>query len=199
MTDILKIKTNEGWKGIAVVQGDEAQIQSDWAQDDNTERDYIKNKPAKLSDFTDDLGNSPSHTHNQYLTSHQDISGKQDVLSAGEGISISDNTISTKGITENISTVLGNTIELSYGYEIYKKIINENTTLNFDLTNLGTLTNKTATFELYLSMPSAYTVSFPNSVIWLVEPDLSESGNYLFVFRTFDSGATYLGNLEAKW
>jgi len=32
--------------------------------------------PTKLSEFNDDLGNNPTHTHNQYLTSHQDISGK---------------------------------------------------------------------------------------------------------------------------
>ena len=35
--------------------------------------------PTKLSDLTDDLGNSPVHTHSQYLTEHQDITGKQDV------------------------------------------------------------------------------------------------------------------------
>ena len=32
--------------------------------------------PTKLSDLTDDLGTSPTHTHSQYLTEHQDISGK---------------------------------------------------------------------------------------------------------------------------
>lgn len=35
--------------------------------------------PTKLSDLTDDLGSSPTHTHSQYLTSHQDISGKADL------------------------------------------------------------------------------------------------------------------------
>ena len=199
MTDILKIKTDNGWRGVAVVQGDEAQVQSDWEQDDNTERDYIKNKPAKLSDFTDDLGSSPTHTHSQYLTSHQDISGKQDAMSAGDGISISSNTISTKDIVQNVSTVSGSEIALSYGTSIYKKTISENTTFTFSLTNLGTLTNKAITFELYLSMSTAYTLTFPSSVTWLEEPDTSESGNYLFVFRTLDGGTTYLGNLEARW
>ena len=33
-------------------------------------------KPTKLSDFVDDLGNTPVHTHEQYLTQHQDLSGK---------------------------------------------------------------------------------------------------------------------------
>jgi hypothetical protein len=38
----------------------------------------IPSVPTALSSFTDDLGSSPTHTHSQYLTSHQDISGKAD-------------------------------------------------------------------------------------------------------------------------
>lgn len=37
----------------------------------------IPTVPTALSSFTDDLGSSPTHTHSQYLTSHQDISGKE--------------------------------------------------------------------------------------------------------------------------
>lgn len=37
----------------------------------------LANKPTQLSQFTDNLGSSPVHTHSQYLTSHQDISGKE--------------------------------------------------------------------------------------------------------------------------
>ena len=54
-----------------------AQIQSDWNQNDSTQLDFIKNKPTipviptNVSEFTNDAG---------YLTQHQDISGKQDVL-----------------------------------------------------------------------------------------------------------------------
>ena len=50
------------------------QAQADWNQTDNTQVDYIKNKPTipiiptTLSSFTDDLGTSPTHTHSQYLT-----------------------------------------------------------------------------------------------------------------------------------
>ena len=36
----------------------------------------LSNKPTTLSSFTDNLGSNPVHTHSQYLTSHQDISGK---------------------------------------------------------------------------------------------------------------------------
>jgi hypothetical protein len=37
----------------------------------------IPTVPTTLSSFTDDLGSSPAHTHSQYLTAHQDISGKE--------------------------------------------------------------------------------------------------------------------------
>lgn len=42
----------------------------------------IPTVPTKLSDFTDDLGTSPTHSHSQYLTSHQDITGKADKVSS---------------------------------------------------------------------------------------------------------------------
>nr|MCR5264984.1 hypothetical protein [Cyanobacteria bacterium RUI128] len=44
--------------------------------DDLINKPTIPTVPTTLSSFTDDLGTSPTHTHSQYLTSHQDISGK---------------------------------------------------------------------------------------------------------------------------
>lgn len=38
----------------------------------------VGSKITKLSELTDDLGDSPVHTHSQYLTEHQDISNKAD-------------------------------------------------------------------------------------------------------------------------
>lgn len=49
--------------------------------------------PSALSDLTDDLGSSPVHTHSQYLTEHQDISGKQDIIT-------SDNQLSSDLVTD---------------------------------------------------------------------------------------------------
>lgn len=43
------------WAGQAAA----GQIQTDWAQADNTKKDYIKNKPTKLSDFSDDTSTNP--------------------------------------------------------------------------------------------------------------------------------------------
>lgn len=64
-----------------------AQIQSDWNQADTTAKDYIKNKPTiptvptNVSSFNNDAG---------YLTSHQDISDKEDktVIEAASGATL---------------------------------------------------------------------------------------------------------------
>ena len=53
----------------------------------------ITDMPTKLSQFTDDLGTSPTHTHSQYLTSHQSLSGYVPTST----------TINGKALTSNIS------------------------------------------------------------------------------------------------
>lgn len=70
---------------------------SNWNSKSNFNGDYnsLTNKPSiptvptNLSSFVDDLGSSPVHTHSQYLTSHQDISGKVDKV-AGKELSTND-------------------------------------------------------------------------------------------------------------
>ena len=114
-------------------QASQGQIQADWTQDDNTKQDYIKNKPALktvatsgsyndlddkptipivptvLSSFIDDLGNSPVHTHSQYLIL-QDISGKEDISNKGiaNGYAELDNTgkVPTSQLPKINSTML---------------------------------------------------------------------------------------------
>lgn len=89
----------------------DAQIQSDWSQSDNSKKDYIKNKPTiptvptNLSSFTDDLGSSPTHTHSQYLTTHQDISGKADKATTLSGYGITDAKIASGAITLGSNTI----------------------------------------------------------------------------------------------
>lgn len=50
----------------------------------------IANLPTKLSDFTDDLGSSPTHTHSQYLTSHQTIKILKTTNTAAQSTSASE-------------------------------------------------------------------------------------------------------------
>lgn len=66
-----------GGGNITIQGGSGSQVQSDWNQTDSTADDFIKNKPTiptvptNVSAFTNDAG---------YLTSHQDISGKEDKM-----------------------------------------------------------------------------------------------------------------------
>lgn len=79
----------------------------------------IPTVPTNLSSFTDDLGSSPTHTHSQYLTSHQDISGKEDVakamnvLATSGTIVLTDNSVNTitpsAAVTFTLPTVTDNT------------------------------------------------------------------------------------------
>lgn len=216
MTDILKIKTEDGWKGVAVVQGDESQKQSDWEQSDNTKADYIKNKPTKLSDFTDNTSTNPidkadtltglsaSVSELNYcdgVTSNiqTQLNGKQGTLTAGAGISISSNTIITKDIISEMEAISESEVSLVLGKSIYSKTISANTTFTFDLTNLGTLTNKVVTFEIYLNMPTIYTLTFPQNLTWIAQPNFNQTGKFLIAVRTLDGGSTYIANVEARW
>ena len=75
-----------------------AQIQSDWNQTDDSALDYIKNKPIIPEDVIIDQTYDPVSTNAQsgvaiagagFLTSHQDISDKQDVSNLVTSLSAS--------------------------------------------------------------------------------------------------------------
>lgn len=69
------------------------QIQSDWWQTNTSAVDYIKNKPTVPTN-TSQLNND-----SWYITSAYHDSSKQDVLSAGTGISITSNTVANTWVT----------------------------------------------------------------------------------------------------
>lgn len=86
----------------------------------------IDNIPLNLSELNNDCG---------YLTTHQDITGKQDVISAGEGILISENVVSTVNRADD---------DLSNLSDVGKKVIdgqwvNKTQILSSD-TNIGVYT-----------------------------------------------------------
>ena len=49
------VHSSRGWAEVSA----QGQIQADWNQVDNTQKDFIKNKPTKLSDFTDSSATTP--------------------------------------------------------------------------------------------------------------------------------------------
>lgn len=120
---------------------DKQEIENDVKNDikdiDNLTNYYTKSEidediPTKLSDLTDDLGSNPTHTHSQYLTSHQDISGKQN---------ITDNTLNTNNKT--VPTAINEVNSIAKGanqalsYSNYQSMISVFNSLTNNAHNVG--------------------------------------------------------------
>ena len=113
-----------------------------------------------------------------YLTEHQDISGKQDIL------------------TQNAQAT-GSAISLVSNSNYYTIKPTSATTFTFPSVSAG----KVYTFELKVTLSSVYSLTFPSSVVWMngETPDMSEAGVYFLVFRTDDGGNTWYGNSQGRW
>ena len=79
----------------------------------------------------------------------------------------------------------------------YIKTVTANTVIGFDATALNLGANDAATFELVVKMgPQLKQVLFGSNVTWLnsVEPYFHTSNcSYLFAFRTYDGGNSWVG------
>lgn len=71
--------------------------------------------PTNLSEFTDDLGSSPIHTHSQYLTEHQDLSNyiQKDYTS---GLIKNDGTIDTNNYLTQHQDISGKVDKVNTAY-----------------------------------------------------------------------------------
>ena len=106
----------------------------------------------------------------------------------------------------SVTYAASQTITLTANSSIYKLAPTGNiTSMTFSLAaSEGASATTAYTFELYLDMSSTLrTVAFPASSILTWQngeaPDLSETGVYLFAFRTLDGGSHWIGNLQGKW
>lgn len=101
--------------------------------------------PTMVSELQNDNG---------YLTSHQDISGKQDVLSAGDGISITDNVVSTENRADmdlsNLSDIGKNVMDGQWknSYSVLSEALSVNT-YTIDLSDY--LPNDNFAYEVLLN------------------------------------------------
>jgi len=85
---------------------DLATVATSGSYNDLTDKPTIPTVPTNVSAFTNDAG---------YLTQHQDISGKQDVLTVGTGIDITSDVISvTDPILKNNTSASGSVAILGY-------------------------------------------------------------------------------------
>lgn len=99
--------------------------------------------PTKLSDLTDDLGSNPTHTHSQYLTSHQSLSSKQDLLVSGTNIKTINNQsilgsgnitiLDTSKIKNTNSTTAGDVYDVRY----VNSVLGDISTVLASLVNVG--------------------------------------------------------------
>ena len=95
------MSTSDKNKLDGIQSGAEVNVQANWAEDDPASDSYIQNKPTFLqtqADWAQTDSSAASYIQNkpdlsQYAT-QQDLSGKQDVLTAGDNITITNNVIS---------------------------------------------------------------------------------------------------------
>ena len=85
--------------------GAEVNVQADWNQNDSSADDYIKNKPnipaGVVVDITLDATSNNAISNSAVTNAVNDLqSTKQDVLTAGNNISILNNVISASGVTQ---------------------------------------------------------------------------------------------------
>lgn len=102
---------------------------------------------------------------------------------------------------QDIVILSSGAITLNSAKSIYSLTPSGAVTFSFTIPS-GTIgTNQALTFELYINMQTAYSLTFPSSVSWQdgQAPDLSATGKYFLVFRTMDNGTTWLGNLQGAW
>lgn len=88
---------------------------------------------------------------------------------------------------EQKTEVTTNAITFKKDISIYKIEINEATTFTFDFSQLDE--NNCYTFELWVSMSTPVTLTFPSDVAWLNDevPDMSEASTYCIVVRKLPS------------
>ena len=116
-----------------------AQVQSDWDESDESDVAYIKNKPHIPSEVIVDQTYNASSTNAQSGTAvAQAISTKQDILTAGDNITINNNVISAKDTTYIAGTGIAITEDSD------KNLVISNTQTSAEWGNIsGTLSNQT--------------------------------------------------------
>lgn len=115
-------------------------------------------------------------------------------------------------ISEHVATVVpaiyqvvedtNSVISLKDDISIYKYVYNSGDTLVFDVSQLKKPENTAITFELFVTTTDTVsTLNLPSGIAWIngQTPKLTANTSYLLAFRSFDNGATWLGNIQCHW
>lgn len=123
--------------------------------------------------------------------------GKKVALNAaGNGFAV----VPSDELFQNMVELSGAVIAIADTHSIYKRVITANTAFSFNVQNIAT-TTKVVTLELFLDIRTLSTITFPSSVRWLnnTAPTIDSANYFLFAFRSFDKGSTWVGNIQGWW
>ena len=128
------------------------------------------------------------------------------LVKIGSGINNNNGIISVSAasaiVQQEATTQTGGTITLNDSITIYPVAPSSSTTLTFDVSGLTLSSGDVVTFEMLVDLTAGVqSVTFPASVEWVNDdaPDLSTAAQYLLVFRSFDLGTSWIGNLQGSW
>lgn len=152
-------------------------VQSDWNQNDSSQMDYIHNRPV-LPDFSD-------------FATKQELKNKQDKLSAGENIAISeDGVISAtggSGAAVVVTKITDTTVELTLDNNTEYRCVNpvESLTIN----EFSPVTDDvSALWSIIFTAADTITLSLPDSIVWAyADPVFDPSKTYWLSFVPFNN------------
>ena len=163
----------EYWAGQAI----SGQVQADWNQTDSSQKDYIKNKPTKLSQFTNDTN---------FVNTTQ-LATKQDNLTATQLNAVNSGITSSK-----VSTYDG------YSGEIATKQ-DSLTTTQLSAVNSGITSSKVSTYDGYQSQINNKQDTLSTAQLAAVNSGITDEDDYIIEQGNDDDGQYYLktkkGNL----
>ena len=107
-------------------------------------------------------------------------------------------------VYQKMKDITNTTVSLVDGISIYKlNNITSAMTVSFVRTALSNLSvDRVITFELYVPVVNTVpTITWPLGLTWLNNevPTFEANTNYLFAFRSFDQGSTWIGNIQCSW
>lgn len=167
--------------------------------DDLTNKPTIPTVPTNLSAFTDDLGSSPTHTHSQYLTQHQDISGKADAFTVGNGLDMTSQVLSNE---QSIEYIVGTQTEATNQWKGVTKdsVLRVGKVIAYYLPYAGTSSvakltltladgTQTSAIELRRTATSTVTTQFASENVLILVYD----GTYWKVSAYYDTNTNTIG------
>lgn len=161
-----------------------AQVQSDWNQATTTAVDYIKNKPT-IPTKTSELNND-----SWFITSSYHDSSKQDTLSAGTGISITNNEVANTWVT----SFNGSTWAVTYTAPVTS--VNGQTwavTVDAWDAKVFTITGTTGSTNL-TTATQAYTYAYTTGKCAIIR---YSNANYVYAYGT--TTAAYFTRAYGQW